>query len=59
MANLRVGDYLALDTRRDGLLKVFVSDCHKYYGRPGLVGNRFAVTVVSPARNENAEELFV
>lgn len=59
LVNLRVGDFLALDTRRDELLKVFVSDCHKYYGRPGLVGNRVAVTVVSPTRNENAEELFV
>jgi len=56
LANLRVGDYLALDTRRDGLLKIFVSGCHKYYGRPGLVGNRFAVTVVSPAQDGNVEE---
>lgn len=56
LANLRVGDFLVLNTRKDGLLKVFISGCYKFNGRPGLVGDRLAVTLVSLASEETTEE---
>ncbi len=45
IAGLRAGDILLLDTRRDGLVKVFVGGQQKYWGRPGTVDNRMAVQI--------------
>jgi flagellar motor switch protein FliM len=55
IASLRAGDIFLLDTRRDGLVKIFVGDRHKYWGRPGTVGNRMAVQIEQIIKAEPAE----
>lgn len=58
LLDLRVGDYIPLDTKVDGLLPVHVGTRPKFWGRPGRTGNRMAVELVSVLDGEDdvAEE---
>lgn len=55
LLELQVGDYITLDTRRDGKLAVMVGSRTKFYGRPGRVGNRMAVEIVEVAPSEEED----
>ena len=55
MQEMQVGDVLKLDTEIDEPTVIYVSDEPKFIGRPGRVGRKNAVQIISPIDFENEE----
>lgn len=55
ISDLQPGDILLLDTHRDGWAKVLVGGRQKYWGRPGVLGNRMAVQIEQVIESELPE----
>jgi len=49
LLSLEVGDVLRLDSTIEDDIKVLVEDKIKFYGRPGVVGDRLAVRITRSA----------
>ena len=55
MQEMQVGDVLKLDTKIDEPTVIYVSEEPKFIGRPGRVGRKNAVQIISPIDFENEE----
>ncbi len=55
LQEMQVGDVLKLDTEIDEPTVIYVSDEPKFIGRPGRVGRKNAVQIISPIDFENEE----
>ncbi|MEE2657954.1 MAG: flagellar motor switch protein FliM [Candidatus Latescibacterota bacterium] len=55
LENLQVGEVLKLDTEIDEPTLIYIEDEPKFLGRPGRVGGKSAVQILTPIEHENEE----
>lgn len=56
LLDLKPGDVVLLDKKRDESIDVMIGNSRKFYGKPGIIGNKLAVRVVGVAEETVAGE---
>ncbi|HHX39257.1 MAG TPA: flagellar motor switch protein FliM [Armatimonadetes bacterium] len=55
LTTLEVGDVIRLDTRPGQELPLYIEDAEKFYGAPGVAGNRYALQITRGVQDDQSD----